>query len=89
MKKLFTFLVYAITLATPALIIQYYHHFVQAMSPEEIRMSTIVGTGATLLMAMIYGFGTRRPRTFNAARVKNARIAGNGEIIVKDPGAHG
>ena len=61
MKKLFTLLVYLITLAVPAMIVQYYHHNIDPMTPEEIRTATIAGTLAMLILAVFTG-GGKKPK---------------------------
>ena len=87
MKKLLSFLVYAVTFSVPALIVQGYSRFVDPMSSEEQKMATITGTVAMLILAVITGFGGRKPKLPKG--LKNVKMSGPGEIIVKDPGAHG
>lgn len=88
MKKLFTFLVYAITFATPALIVQYYSRFVDPMTSEEVRMATLAGTVVTVILAAVTGFSHKRPSVKSLARkYGNIKPAGNNEMIVKDPGS--
>ena len=94
MKKLFslltTTLVYALTLATPAMIVQYYHRFVSPMTPTDIKNATIAGTLATLFLAALTGFSGKRVAPISkslARKFNNVRATGKDSIIVRDPGS--
>ncbi|MBR0138416.1 MAG: hypothetical protein IJM15_08385 [Erysipelotrichaceae bacterium] len=93
MKKLFsrllTISVYALTLMTPALIVQYVNRFVDPMTPGEVWMATAAGTAATLFLAALTGFSGKNPAAAMRKKYKGIKVAGKNEIIIRDPGAHG
>ncbi|MBQ1508931.1 MAG: hypothetical protein IIZ47_05865 [Erysipelotrichaceae bacterium] len=53
MRKLFGALVWILTLSAPALIVQYYHRFIDPMTPSEIKIATFAGTLAMLILAVL------------------------------------
>ena len=57
MKKVFKAAFYLAWFAVPGLIVQYYSRNIDPMSPEEVRMATIAGTVAMIVLAILTGFG--------------------------------
>ena len=75
MKKLFAAVVYLLTFAAPALIVQYYDRYIDPMTDEEIRIATIAGTLGVIVMAILTGFGRRKPDVSSAKSTKPADTA--------------
>ena len=70
MKKLFGALVYLLTFAAPALIVQYYSRFIDPMTDEEIKIATFAGTLALIILAILTGFGRRKPDVSTVTETK-------------------
>lgn len=90
MKKLFTAFFYLIWFAVPALIVQYYHHFVDPMTDEEIKMATFAGTLAMIILAVITGFsGRKKSAVKDVANEVTKKAAKTPKVpktrIVRDP----
>ena len=67
MKKLFTVFFYLIWFAVPAMIVQYYSNFIDPMTDEEIKMATIAGTLAMVILAIFSGFGKNSKKAVKEA----------------------
>ena len=77
MKKVFKAAFYLAWFAVPGLIVQYYSRNIDPMSPEEVRMATIAGTVAMIVLAVLTGFGrtgrrAAQPSVPKPSKSKNA-----------------
>lgn len=73
MKKLLSVFFYLIWFAVPALIVQYYHRYVDPMTPEEIRLATAAGTIAMIILAIFSGLGKNKTSPAKTAAIKNVK----------------
>ncbi len=95
MKKLFGALVYLITFLAPALIVQYYSRFVDPMTPSEIKMATIAGTVAMIVLAVITGAPGKNksvkndsvPKKTGGQKKGGQKTGGQKTRVVRDPGS--
>ena len=100
MKKLtFMIFTYLLCFAAPALIVEYYDHFVESMSPGDKRMAIMAGTLGVIIMAIFTGFGSRKtsadvpkstgknvPKVPKTTRKTVSKGPRNGDTrIVRDP----
>ena len=64
MKKLtFMIFTYLLCFAAPTLIVEYYDHFIESMSPADKKMAIMAGTLGVIIMAIITGFGGNKAST--------------------------
>ena len=87
-KRFFMIFTYLLCFAAPAIIVEYYDHFVEAMSPGDKKMAIMAGTLGVIIMAIITGFGGRKKADAVQDTIKKTVSKGpkNGDIrIVRDP----
>lgn len=87
MKRIFQTFFYLIWFAVPAMIVQYYHHNISPMSPEDIRLATIGGTLGVIIMAVLTGFARpRKPSIVSTvSKIKIPKGSTKKTRIVRDP----
>lgn len=88
MKKILTAFFYLIWFAVPALIVQYYHNFIDPMTDEEIKMATLAGTVAMIILAVFSGFGGKKSADKKGSvkkAVKNTPPVIPKSRIIRDP----